>query len=443
VAAAVSRFDLVFEKVSMGRARTPYAETLWKARHENGSIDDPVSVVPAPLGWRPRDAIAAAFPAIAEFTNLAQAEILAVEARLGRQEALGLDTSSLRLALRELRWRLEYTADVSAARIALARLRRLAGLSSLPAGLPRDASISHGASTVVWFLKLDASVDHWLADGVAVDADPQRLLDRVNDPGRLAAYLRSLLVSRPAEDGIDRRKELNFATAGLVRLILRSRPPGYPWDPRLAEVIRGFVADWQDPNTGFFGADYEIRGQRYRTADLSLTFHMARYLQGKIRYWPQLVDTLLAMRDARYPNGWLDEGGMTNHNNYDVATLLRFGWPEMRADQRRRASCELDRLLHWCLETAVAADGTVVARAVAESLPESYYFTIAFLDTVGYFDPRERFWTDRAFAGAAGLRAQLAARLAAFDPNEPMTRLAVGRLRDARGSPPSSGGSAA
>ena len=35
---------------------------------------------------------------------------------------------------------------------------------------------------------------------------------------------------------------------------------------------------------------------------------------------------------------------------------------------------------------AIGADGAVVARAVGESLPESYYFTVAFLDTIGFFD---------------------------------------------------------
>ena len=48
-----------------------------------------------------------------------------------------------------------------------------------------------------------------------------------------------------------------------------------------------------------------------------------------------------------------------------------------------------------------------MARAVGESLPESYYFTIAFLDTVGYFDPAKRFWTERDFPEAPALRARL------------------------------------
>ncbi len=83
------------------------------------------------------------------------------------------------------------------------------------------------------------------------------------------------------------------------------------------------------------------------------------------------------------PNGWLDEVGLTSHNNYDVAVLFQLGWPHMRADQHQRGAHELGKLLDWCLATAIASDGAVRTRAVGESLPESYYFTIAFLDTVG------------------------------------------------------------
>jgi hypothetical protein len=193
--------------------------------------------------------------------------------------------------------------------------------------------------------------------------------------------------------------------------------------------MRRFVAEWQDPTTGFFGADYLIGGQRLRTVDLSLTFHMARYLEGAIGSWPQLIDTLLSIRDRRYPNGWLDEIGMTSHNNYDVTVLLQLGWPHMRPDQRRHAEQELTRLLDWCLTAAIAPDGEIVARARGESLPESYYFTIAFLDTVGYFDPAKRFWTELDFPQAPALRVRLEDRLSMLPAADPMTRMAFARLR--------------
>ena len=267
-----------------------------------------------------------------------------------------------------------------------------------------------------------------LASDVGGGGEPPRFLDRVNDPDRLMSYLKGLLVSRLAE-GVDHRKELNFSTANLVRLILRRRPANYLWDPRLEDVIRRFVADWQDPTTGFFGATYLIEGRRFRTVDLSLTFHMARYLEGRIGYWPELIDTMLRIRDDRYPNGWLDEDGMTTHNNYDVAILFQLGWPEMRADQRREARRELGRVLDWCLATAIAPNGSVLVRQAGESLSEGYYFTIAFLDTVGYFDPAKRFWTRDTFPGASALWPKLEHHVLSLHRGDAMARMALERLQ--------------
>ena len=387
----------------------------------------PGKVLRPPPGWRPQAALGHYFPAMAEFGLQVDPELRRLEALLDSAEAVGRDTSLLRQALGEVRWRLQYTGDLAAADAALAQLRAAAALPDPPSGLLPDEDGSYGAGTHVWFLKLDASVDPMLAADFASERPP-RFLDRVNHPLSLGRYLDSLVVSRLAEDGVDRRKELNFATADLVRLILRRRPPGYRWDPRLETVIRDFLARWQDPATGFFGADYEIAGERWRTADLSMTFHMARYLEARIGHWPQLIDTLIEIREDRYPNGWLDDNGLTNHNNYDVAVLFQLGWPQMRPAQRERAQGEIARLLSWCLETAIAADGSVAARAAGESLPESYYFAVAFLDTVGFFDPTKRFWTDRRFSDAPALRTLLERQIRALPPGDPMAQMALDRL---------------
>jgi hypothetical protein len=368
------------------------------------------------------------FPAVAELCREAQAHLKPIEVRLDHQEAQGRDTSCLRQALRELRWRLEYTADVAGVRSTLDRVLALAAMPELPNAIMPDVTGCYGICTEVWFLKLDASIDHLLAVDFAAHGKPPRFLDPINDPDRLESYLNSLLVSRLAEEGVDRRKELNLSTANLVRLILWRRPANYRWDPRLETVIRRFVADWQDPATGFFGATYLIDRECFRTTDLSLTFHMARYLEGRIGHWPELIDTLLEIRGDLYPNGWLNAEGMSSHNNYDVATLFRLGWREMRPDQRTTAHAELDRLSDWCSTTAISQYGEVVARAKSESLAESYYFTIAFLDTIGYFDRAKRFWTDRAFPEAPALRARIEHRVRQLHQSDPMVRMALARL---------------
>lgn len=372
--------------------------------------------------------IAKRFPDVASLRQSAEHDIRLVQARLDRAEAGGRDTLYPRQVLRELRWRLEYTPDTSAIDESIERLRAIYADPANPTPAVREGPCGSTPSKGVWFLKIDAIIDRMLSADFDDLAGASSLLDRINNPDRLQEYLESLLLSRLEEDGVDRRKELNFATANLTRLILWHRPVGYSWDSRLETVIRRFIADWQDPTTGFFGADYLVGGRRFRTVDLSLTFHMARYLEGKIGYWPKLIDTLLSIRDLRYPNGWLDEIGMTNHNNYDVAILFQLGWPHMNSDQRQRGALELARLLDWCLDTAISPDGEIRARAVGESLPESYYFAIAFLDTVAYFDSRKRFWTKRAFPEAADLRTRLEDRLRRLPQREPMVQMARERL---------------
>jgi hypothetical protein len=381
-----------------------------------------------PLGWTPQRAIMSCFPNTAAFYRAVQAELGPIEARLHEDEARGRDTSCLRQALRELRWRLEYTADLALVRASRDRVLALASMPELPRATTPDAAGCYGVCTEVWFLKLDASIDHLLAPGFEDYGTPPDFLNRINHPDRLSYYLNGLLISRIPEEGIDHRKELNLSTANLVRLILWRRPVNYHWDPRLEGVIRRFVDKWQDPETGFFGATYLIGEQQYQTTDLSLTFHMARYLEGRIAYWPQLIATLLEIRNDLYPNGWLDEAGMSNHNNYDVVTLFQLGWREMRADQRRRASREIDRLLDWCITNATAPDGRVLMRARGESLPESYYFAVAFLDVVGYFDPAKRFWTDSSFPDAAVLRNRLERQIGRLNQVDPMARMALARL---------------
>lgn len=383
---------------------------------------------PPPKERDPRAIIASSFPAMAALASALEPEIRFVEDELRRKEGSGHDASGLRQILRELRWRLESTADVAAACETLKWLRLVEAAADPPGALDRNEDGSYGLETDVWFLKLDASIDALLLEEGKGSPHRRHFLDPVNDPDHLLFYLSNLLLSKPAEEGVDRRKELNLSTANLVRLILRRLPKDYRWHRDLEPVIRRFIAEWQDPKTGFFGASYEVGESGWRTADLSLTFHMARYLDGGIAHWPQLADTLLAIRGQQYPNGWLNEDGMTNHNNYDVATLFRLGWRAMRPHQRQEASRELDRLLEWCLESAIAADGTIATFAAGESLIESYYFAIAFLDTVGCFASGKPFWSDRAIARSERLRVALELQLAKLCPRHPMTRMAFARL---------------
>ena len=213
----------------------------------------PSAISRAPVGWHPQTAIDAQFPAVARLRRAIKPEIRKFEARLDQEETAGKDTASRRLTLRELRWRLEYTGDAAAIAATYDRLRAAISLPSLRDTAARGGEDGNGGfGTDVWFLQLDALADHMLAADFDNRGEPPSFLDRMNDPCRLKDYLEGLLVSRPVEDGIDRRKELNFATAALVRLILRRRPANYFWDPRLEMVIATISRGVAGPGQRFF-----------------------------------------------------------------------------------------------------------------------------------------------------------------------------------------------
>ena len=145
-------------------------------------------VLQPPAGWSPQSTIATYFPAMAELCRAIQPALQPIEARLDRDEALGRDTSCLRQALRELRWRLEYTGDAAGVRTTFARIRSLAALPAAPSAALPGQDGRYGTGTEVWFLQLDASVDHLLAPDFA--GTPPRFLDRINDPDAAEALPR-------------------------------------------------------------------------------------------------------------------------------------------------------------------------------------------------------------------------------------------------------------
>jgi hypothetical protein len=151
---------------------------------------------------------------------------------------------------------------------------------------------------------------------------------------------------------------------------------------------------------------------------------MAHYVPHLIRWWPTLIDTLLAMKDGIYPQGWRDGGTvMTDHNNYDVVELFYRGWNRMAPQQRVAASAAVKELFDWCLGDggavkpgSVKPDGGLVAADPSDPIPDSFYFAAAFLDTVGFFDGSKRFWTADKLPDPTKIRTGMAALLKKFNP---------------------------
>jgi hypothetical protein len=370
------------------------------------------------LSYNPKEALFAAFPEMKALSKQVNDVMEGAEETLSEREFAGCDTSWARAHLYEAEWRINCTNDYTAASHAVERLKEALVCRDPPDGLTQDSGGSFAPGTKVFFLKLDRSTDQLLARQWPWRLQPT-FLDRIDDPARMVTYLQDLCWSDVTRCGVDNRKELNLAISVIARLVLQGGQAGYLSGPGFGSVFERFLQDWQDPETGFFGVTYIIdnQGNQVRTTDLSLTFHMVRYAPHLVRWWPRLIDTLLGMRDQQYPQGWLENSKMTDHNNYDVVELFSHGWPHLRPDQRRQASQEIAKMLDWCLSKSVRDTGELINPDKGDMIPDSYYFAAAFLDTIGYFDKTKRFWADKGTlpADTEPLRKAMIAQLSRFN----------------------------
>ena len=382
--------------------------------------------------YNPKSALFAAYPEMKELSKQANDVMEGAEETLSEREFAGCDTSWARDHLYEAEWRINCTNDYKAASTAVARLQTALDCADPPDGLTQDRGGSFAPGTKVFFLKLDRSTDQLLARQWPWRLPPI-FLDPIDDPGRMVTYLQDLCWSDVTRCGRDNRKELNLAISVIARLVLQGGQAGYLSRPGFVPVFERFVRDWQDPNTGFFGVTYIIdnRGNELRTTDLSLTFHMARYAPHLVRWWPLLADTLLDMKDQQYPEGWLENSKMTDHNNYDVVELFSRGWPHLRPDQRQVASQEIGKMLDWCLQKSVRCTGEIINPDKGDMVTDSYYFAAAFLDTIGYFDQTKRFWADKGVlpADTEPLRKAMIAQLSRFNSDLTVVDDTLERLR--------------
>jgi hypothetical protein len=360
-------------------------------------------------------------PADQKVFNDVKDEMTPIEDKLAELEWKGVDTSYARAALYELDYWVSCTGDVEAVKRARTHLQKALACTNPPGALSQDADGSFGPGTDLRFLKLDRSTDLLLAREWPWPRKPI-FLQWINDPVRVVSYLQDLCWSDIARCGRDNRKELNLAISVIARLIIQGGQAGYLEGPGFYPAFERFVRDWQDPATGFFGVTYitDDKGNQVRSRDLSLTFHMARYVPHLIRWWPKLIDTLLAMKTDLYPQGWLngDNKIMSDHNNYDVVELFHRGWTWMEPRQREEASAEVAKMVEWCLGGgSVTENGGLVKPDNSDPVPDSFYYAASFLDTIGFFDQKKRFWTaDKPKYDADKIRDGMKAQLKKFNP---------------------------
>jgi hypothetical protein len=294
-----------------------------------------------------------------------------------------------------------------------------------PGQSPEDGSFS--PCNRLWFYKLDAACDKLVVMQYTGEKPryPLRFLDRINSPKAYRAYMDRLLVSDVRHTGEDTRFEENLAGTDLVRLILGTLPSGYTFDPRLKATVLDYLDNkWQDPETGFWGCWYRTStGSIRKAADLSMTFHIIHYRSGHVHRWKQILETTFAMKDLQWPYGWLQEGSMSDHHNYDVASIFHYGWDQMTPDQRNAARVDIQSMLDHCLKDSLRPDGSFNL-ADEGTIGESFEFPCLFLYEVGFFNKQNRFWTTQSFPEAHAIAERIDQKITDLKLDDPESQVA-------------------
>ena len=352
-------------------------------------------------------------PHYAEEKSQRIAKIRQLYGTVREREAVNQSTSCSHQILWELKALVTQTADFKLIDQRLADLEASLAHPEEETGADHQDPVdgSWGKCYSEWYCKLDASMDQLKAVSNRrrhLEFQP-RFLDRINSPERLTDYLTSLSVSDIPRTGVDHLLEFNLSVADLMRLILRDRPRGYPWDPGLRSTLRHLLHRFRNPATGWWGERYVRDGHVVFVDDLSTTFHVVTYLHGEVPDLPRVIDTTLAVKDLDYPVGWLFKGGYWNHNDMDVVCLFKAGWPHASPAQKQAMSVEIEKMLHWCLTESLLPDGSFKPVIADGSLEEGESYGASFLARIGFFDKEERFWTNREFPEAVAIRRNIIA----------------------------------
>ncbi|HTQ57774.1 MAG TPA: hypothetical protein VMI94_25075 [Bryobacteraceae bacterium] len=342
-----------------------------------------------------------------------------LSARVAAREAAGEKTGCSHEILAEAEWLRGYVMDPERIRARLDELERVLADPSLETQSesqdPTDGS--WGRCHEEWFFKLNATYDHLSRPSNAGEHPRYKLalLDRVNSPQRLRAYLTQIARSDIPAAGIDHRRELNESLSHLTRLILRGQPAYYAWRRGLKQVLLdALLHDLRNPRTGWWGERYVRGGGEVFIDDLSITFHVLSYLPEPRPALGAAMAHLLAVKDLYYPIGWLEHGRYTNHNNMDVVKLFSLGWRDMSEPQRQAAAAEIGKMLDWCLKNSLRPDGSFVPDPESsDSLEEETSWGVSFLCRLGFFDAAKRFWTHEDFPQADRIRTRLIANIRA------------------------------
>lgn len=85
-------------------------------------------------------------------------------------------------------------------------------------------------------------------------------------------------------------------------------------------------------------------------------------------------------------------------------------------------------MLKWYLTKSYQPDGSFEVSDLDDTQGDAFRYGICFLQEAGYFQRRDRFWTDQDFPGSNAIHDQISARLRSIGLNDPALKEAYETL---------------
>jgi len=350
---------------------------------------------------------------------------------IDRRQAAGEDMHYSMHIYREVRWRLNFTPDVAGTRAEIDLLRRSLGETDQQK-LAKEQQASDGSWGMginTWYLRFYYSVDD-VSNCHAPARYPLTFLDPINSPQRLNALLDTDLDDAFTKTGVFNREETDETFSAIARLLFASTPTNcYTFDPHLRDALLAFVRRWQNPATGCWGQWLVDReGKVWKMDDMAMTFHVVSDLRGAVEHQDLIARRLLQLDRVNFPAGILFDGHYENHLNWDAVKIFRMAWPTLDETTRRQARAEIARMLHWCLTSSYQSDGSFKVSDLDDTSGDAFRYGIWFLQESGYFQRKDRFWTDQDFPDADQVRRRIEARLQTIGLSDPAMKEAYDTL---------------
>ncbi|HEY3932616.1 MAG TPA: hypothetical protein VGM58_09645 [Verrucomicrobiae bacterium] len=316
---------------------------------------------------------------------------------------------------REIRWRLNFTDDIAATKARMEDLRQSLTQPELQKqATEQQASDGSWAMGInVWYLRLYYSVE-MVEDGLhgQIPKYPLSFLDRINSPEKLTAQLDADLRDDFTKTGMFNREETDETFSALARLLLETKNPPYAFDPGLKAALLEFVKLWQNPVTGCWGQwMVDRRGRIWKMDDVGMTFHVVSDLQGQVEHLDLITKRVLQLDGVNFPAGIRMNGHYENHLNWDAVIIFRQAWPTLDDATKEQCRAEISRMLDWCLADSYQPDGSFKTSDIDDTLVDACSYGNYFLNDIGFYDKKKRFWTDKDFPEAAAIHEHIKAKL--------------------------------